>query len=77
MTDDALPTMPSGGPSTPEAGRDHEARGPRQVLVFGATGYVGSHLVPRLSREPGTAVRASGMYCGSLAAPWLGGSPVT
>lgn len=73
MTDDALPTMPSGGASTPEAGRDHEARGPRQVLVFGATGYVGSHLVPRLRREPGTAVRASGRNLTVLQArDWVG-----
>jgi len=31
----------------------------RRVVVFGATGYIGAHLVPRLLRE-GYAVRASG-----------------
>jgi uncharacterized protein YbjT (DUF2867 family) len=42
-------------PHTPDRGFDPNTR----VLVFGATGYIGSHLVPRLVRD-GLAVRASG-----------------
>jgi uncharacterized protein YbjT (DUF2867 family) len=46
---------PHSAPSTANTSLDQGAR----VLVFGATGYIGAHLVPRL-RRAGFAVRASG-----------------
>ncbi len=46
--------------------------GPARVLVFGATGYIGSHLSLRLQRE-GFAVRASGRNLETLEARgWQG-----
>ena len=44
--------------AVPSHAVDSEAAPPRRALVFGASGYVGTHLVPRLQRA-GWAVRAS------------------
>ena len=41
---------------------------PRRVLVFGARGYVGTYLVPRLLKEPGIQVRASARQLAPLEA---------
>jgi len=48
----------------------------KTVLVTGAAGFIGSHLVERLAREPNTRVRAFIHYNSKNSWGWLESSPV-